>query len=267
MGDRIGFVGPGRVGGPMVERLLAVGRDVRVVARRPDVRDHVAGLGAEAVGEVAALGACGVVVCCLFDDAQLFEVLPVVVEGLDPGALVVSHTTGAPDVVRGLADLALARGVSLVDAPFSGTAADVRAGTLTVLLGAEPPDAARARAVVEAYADPVIHTGPPGSALQVKLLNNSLFTAISQLTLTALHAADALGVSEETLWSVLAVSSGGSKAADHIGRHGAAEFVEAVGVVLDKDVAAARRAAEWSGLDIGPILRAAVDGPLPIGRR
>jgi 3-hydroxyisobutyrate dehydrogenase-like beta-hydroxyacid dehydrogenase len=252
----------------MVERLLAVGRDVRVVARRPEVRERFAGLGAEAVGEVTALGACGVVVCCLFDDTQLAEVLPAVIEGLEPGALVISHTTGAPDVVRELGDLALARGVSLVDAPFSGTAADVRAGTLTVLLGAEPSDTVRARAVVEAYADPVIHTGPPGSALQVKLLNNSLFTAISQLTLTALLAAEALGVSAETLWSVLAVSSGGSKAADYIGRHGgAAEFVESVADVLDKDVAAVRRAAEWSGLDIGPILRAAVDGPLPIGRR
>ena len=175
---------------------------------------------------------------------------------------------GAPDLVRELGDLALARGVSLVDAPFSGTAADVRGGTLTVLLGADPADAARARAIVEAYADPVIHTGPPRSALQVKLLNNSLFTAISQLTLTALHAADALGVSAETLRSVLAVNSGGSKAADYIGRYGgAAEFVEAVADVLDKDVAAARRAAERSGLDLGPILRAAVDGPLPIERR
>ena len=95
MGDRIGFVGPGRVGGPMVERLLAVGRDVRVVARRPEVRERFAGLGAEAVGEVTALGACGVVVCCLFDDTQLAEVLPAVIEGLDPGALVISHTTGA----------------------------------------------------------------------------------------------------------------------------------------------------------------------------
>ena len=49
---RVGFVGAGQIGGPMSERLIAAGHDVTVYARRAEVREHFARLGAAATGSL-----------------------------------------------------------------------------------------------------------------------------------------------------------------------------------------------------------------------
>lgn len=247
MAPPIGFVGAGHIGEPMVERLLAAGHTVRVCARRADVRDRLAAAGAEPVDH---LDGCPVVVSCLYDDTQMLDVLPGVV---DASAVIVSHTTCRPSTVDKLAAV-------IVDAPFSGTAEAVRAGRLTVYLGGEPDHVAVARRVVGAYADTVITTGARGTALRTKLLNNVLFAAISQLTLRGLAAGRALGIDDTTLLAALAVSSGGSAAAGHIAAHGGPErFAAAVVPFLRKDLAACREIADLSAL-----LAAAHDGPMNV---
>ena len=82
----------------------------------------------------------------------------------------------------------------MVDAPFSGGADNVLAGTLTVMLGGAPDDVERARTTVGAYADPIFTIGALGSALVVKLVNNALFAANIQLVAQAEQIANELGV-------------------------------------------------------------------------
>jgi 3-hydroxyisobutyrate dehydrogenase-like beta-hydroxyacid dehydrogenase len=261
----VGFIGAGRIGLPMVERLRGAGHEVRVFARRPDVRLRLAALGARPVETVEELGGCPIVVSCLFSDAQLAEVGPRLVPRLAPGSIVVSHTTGAPVALETLATLGAPAGVGVVEAPFSGSADDVLAGRLTVYLGGDGSTVDRAAAVVGAYADPVLRTGGPGTALRVKLLNNTLFGAISQLTLVAVAAAQAMGIEESIFLPALQAGSGGSRAAERITRlGGSTAFTERVGEFLRKDVAAAAAVAESLGVDIGPLLRAATDGPIQV---
>jgi 3-hydroxyisobutyrate dehydrogenase-like beta-hydroxyacid dehydrogenase len=148
---------------------------------------------------------------------------------------------------------------AIVDAAFSGTAEAVRAGRLTVYLGGEPSHVAAAREVVSAYADPVITTGARGSALRVKLLNNLLFAAITQVTLRGLEAGRAMGIEESTLLEALAVSSGGSTAGRYIAARGGSErYVEAVTPFLRKDLAAVSEV----DADLSELLAAAYDGPM-----
>ena len=259
----IGFVGAGTIGEPMVERLLAAGHTVRVYARRAAVRDRLGAAGADLVDRVRYVATGDAVVSCLYDDAQVLDVLPEVVREMAPGAVVVSHTTGRPETLSRLAPMGRA---AIVDAAFSGTAEAVRAGRLTVYLGGEPEPVATAREIVGAYADPVLTTGSLGSALRVKLLNNLLFAAISQLTLRGLEAGRALGVEEETLLEALAVSSGGSTAAEYIAARGGPDrYVRRVVPYLRKDLAAARDAAAEAGIDLSALLTAAQEGPMNLG--
>jgi len=244
----IGFVGAGHIGEPMVERLLAAGHRVRLYARRPEVRERLS--GAELVDRVGDLAACDVLVSCLYSDAQMLDVLP---DAMGPHTVLVSHTTGNP------ATLVRLGATAIVDAPFSGTADAVRAGKLTIYLGGEPSHVATARDIVSAYADPVITTGARGSALRVKLLNNLLFAAITQVTLRGLEAGGAMGIEESTLLEALAVSSGGSNAGRYIAARGGAErYVAAVTPFLRKDLAAASE----MDTDLSALLAAAYDGPM-----
>ncbi|MFI6338938.1 NAD(P)-dependent oxidoreductase [Streptomyces sp. NPDC050535] len=262
----IGFLGVGQIGEPMVERLLAAGHRVRLYARRPEVADRLSAAGAQPVEKAADVGACDVVVSCLFSDAQILDVLPGVVRAMAPHTVLVSHTTGRPGTLDRLAASAPGGNAAIVDAAFSGTADAVRAGRLVVYLGGEPGHVATARQVVGAYADPVISTGGRGSALRVKLLNNLLFAAISQLTLGGLEAGRALGIEESALLEALVVSSGGSTAGRYIAARGGAEpFTATVTPYLRKDLKACGDVAAEAGVDLSTLLAAVHGGPMRLG--
>ncbi len=194
---RIGFVGAGRMGLPMVRRLAAAGHEVRVVVRRSEVRDVVTEAGARAVHTSAeAAAGASVVLMCLFSDDQVREVC---LDGelsaaMAPGSILALHTTGDPRTAHAVAAQAVSHAVRVADAPVSGGPHDIAAGALTVFLGADDETAADLRPVLSAYADPILHVGALGAGQRVKLVNNALFAAQAGLVAAAVRLAGQLGV-------------------------------------------------------------------------
>ena len=247
---RVGFVGAGRMGFPMVERLAAAGHDLVVYARRPEVAAALAGLGVRHTAELAeAATGADVLLLCVFSDEQLNEIAGPLAAALPAGAVFASHVTGRESVLRSLA--ARFPGIDVVDAPVSGGLDEIRAGRLTVLLGGEPAARARARDVVRAYADPVIETGELGTALAVKLVNNFLFAANVQLMAEAVRLGEALGVAPGQLLGALDHMSGGSQASHRAaeGNGDMAAFATRIGPFMKKDVAACLEQAAERGVD------------------
>jgi 3-hydroxyisobutyrate dehydrogenase-like beta-hydroxyacid dehydrogenase len=268
MGTTIGFLGAGQLGEPMVERLLGAGHDVLVHARREEARARLEAKGAALAESVAELArGSDVLISCLFSDAQLRETgfgPDGFIANAKPGSIFVSHTTGNLSTLEALRH-ASAAPPDILDAPVSGTADDIAAGTLTVLLGG-PGDAVAAVApVLAAYADPVVLTGPLGSALALKLINNLLFAANAQLLASAAQLGTQLGVEPDVLLSTLQVCSAGSNVAAHAHRIGGmARFEELAGPFLRKDIAACREAVAEMGMDLGLLGIAVTDGPLAL---
>lgn len=263
---RVGFIGTGNIGEPMVERLLAGGHPTTIYARKEAVRERLAARGALIVSTPVDLAAADLVAACLFTDEQVLEVCPPIIAEMRPGSVFLSHTTGSPGTVRRLADLAADRGVSVVEAPFSGNPDAIRRGQLTVLLAGDDAAVDVAESAVATYASNIIRTGALGTAQPAKLLNNALFAVSSQMTLSALRAANSLGISQETLLAVLAVSSGGNTAARYIAASGqdATEYSERLPRYLRKDLASVRHVADELGVDISAILTAAQLGPMDL---
>lgn len=262
----IGFVGAGRMGEPMVQRLLAAGHPVTVLARRPEVRERLAGEGAVVVGDAAAAAAdADVLLCCLFSDAQLAEVGPEIVAALPAGSVLASHVTGSLALLERLTALGAPRDVAVVDAPVSGNAESIRDGRLTVLLGGPPAAVDTVAAAVAAYADPVLRTGALGTALSLKLVNNLLFAAHVQTAAAAVRLAGELGIAEDALTAALAHTSGGSTALRYIAAAGDVErFGAGVAEFMRKDVAACEAAAAERGVAPGFLFDVARTGPLPL---
>ncbi|WP_272918270.1 NAD-binding protein [Gordonia sp. SID5947] len=109
--------------------------------------------------------------------------------------------------------------------------------------------------------------GPSGTALSAKLLNNALFAACTQVTLSALKAATELGIPERAFLDLLADASGGSAAARYIAASGdsAQTYSDRIARYLTKDLKAASTAAADLGVDIGKLLSAARLGPMELG--
>jgi 2-hydroxy-3-oxopropionate reductase len=118
---KIGFIGAGRMGNPMVARLVEAGHDVAALGRSDEKRAPVAQLGATAVSDTAKLSSqAEVVVVCVFTDEQVRRVCldGDLLAGMAPGSALVVHTTGSPRTVETIAERAT--GIDVVDAPVSG---------------------------------------------------------------------------------------------------------------------------------------------------
>ena len=265
MSDTIGFLGAGQLGEPMVKRLLGAGHQVLVHARRDEVRTRLREKGAVLVDSVADLSArSDILISCLFSDAQLHDVTAGpdgLAAGAKPGSVFVSHTTGSVSTLTALA--AAAESLTVLDAPVSGTAQDIADGKLTVLIGGPNGAIERVKTVLTAYASPIIVTGELGTGLHLKLVNNLLFAANTQLVAAATDLGQRLGIEPARFLDALAVCSAGSTASSHIRRTGSLEaFAAGVAPFLRKDVAACVVAAEQAGADLG-LLGSVVDaGPL-----
>jgi len=267
MSGTIGFLGPGQLGEPMVKRLVRAGHSVLVYARRGDVRERLSQEGAALAESVADVSErSDVLISCLFSDAQLQEIAggP---DGLaahaKPGSVFVSHTTGSVSTLTALAD-SLPE-VAVVDAPVSGTAEDIGAGRLTVLIGGSDEAVERAKPALSAYASPIVATGALGTALHVKLVNNLLFAANVQLVAAAADLGQQLGIEPTRLLDVLDVCSAGSTASSHVRRMGSLEvFATGVAPFLRKDVGACLLAAQQVGADLGLLGTVVEAGQLPL---
>ncbi|MGX9787768.1 NAD(P)-dependent oxidoreductase [Mycobacterium sp. MMS18-G62] len=264
---QIGFLGAGQMGEPMVHRLLKAGHAVTVLARRDEVRIRLREAGATVVESVVdAVRGRPFIVSCLFSDAQLRE-LALGSAGLlahaPPGAVFISHTTGTVGTLRELASIGHA--LTVLDAPVSGTAEDIENGRLTVLIGG-PSDAVQpAASIVGAYASTVVPTGELGTALNLKLVNNVLFAANAQLLGAAVEVAEGLDIDGDDFLQALAACSADSKVAGYVrGIGGMANFAEAAGRFLRKDVDAALSAAQEAGTNLGLLQDIIRRGPLSL---
>ena len=265
---QVGFLGAGQLGEPMVERLLDAGHDVLVYARREDARQRLAAKGAAVADSVAALAQdSDVLISCLFSDAQLRETgfgPDGFIANAKPGSVFVSHTTGNVSALEELRDHSPSA-PTILDAPVSGTADDIAAGTLTVLIGGPTDAVTVVTPILASYADPVVPTGALGSALAIKLINNFLFAANAQLLTAATRLGTQLGVEPDVLLATLQVCSANSNVATHAHRAGGMDrFEELAGPFLRKDIAACREAVAGSGVDLGLLDTAVREGTLSL---
>jgi len=171
---RVGFVGAGLMGAPMVRRLIEAGHDVTVSSRDPA---RLADTGWQVVGspEEAADGA--EVVCSIVPDSpEVTAVVDAVLKTAARGTAIVEMSTISPATARDLAARCAGAGVDYLDCPVSGGPVGAEAGTLAIWVGGDAGAMERARPVLEVLgqADRIRHCGAVGAGLAVKLANNFL---------------------------------------------------------------------------------------------
>jgi 3-hydroxyisobutyrate dehydrogenase-like beta-hydroxyacid dehydrogenase len=125
--------------------------------------------------------------------------------------LVVDTTTSAPSTTARLRELLATKGVRFRDAPLARTPVEAEAGKLNIMVGADEATLAELRPVLQAFCENIIHAGPPGHGLVLKLINNFIAQAICTATAEACAAAAKSGLSIRKLHEVVsagAVNSG-----------------------------------------------------------
>ncbi|AHV93342.1 NAD(P)-dependent oxidoreductase [Bordetella holmesii] len=186
-GPRIGFCGIGRMGDPMVRRLLAAGYEVAVWNRSAGKVAPLVGLGARKCETPAEL-ASGVdaVLLCLGDGQAVQDVVfgqAGLAQAATPPRFVVDHSTLSPALTQSLAHRwAEATGGQWIDAPVSGGMAGAQRGTLAVIAGGPAQAIATVTPALMAFSARVTRMGEVGAGQTSKLSNQMIVaTTLSAL--------------------------------------------------------------------------------------
>lgn len=179
---RVGFVGLGRMGSGMVERLLAAGHAVTVHNRTPEKTRPLASQGAIIAKEIADTCGGDAVVTVLADDAALDGVAfgaGGLIANLPPGGTHVSMSTIGVALAERLVAAHREAGQAFVSAPVFGRPDAAAAGKLFIVAAGAGEDLARCAPLFEAMGQKTfaISDEPPAANL-VKLSGNFLIAAV-----------------------------------------------------------------------------------------
>ncbi len=216
---RIGFVGVGTMGIPMVSNLLKAGFSVLAYDVRPEALEEARQRGAAVAGSAAEAARDGELVVTMLPSSSDVEAAYLgsngVLEGAPPGRLCVDMSTIDPATSRRVAERAKAQWVRFLDAPVSGAVPRAVEGTLTIMVGGEPRDLEEARPVLSAMGSTIIHVGPVGSGEVAKLCNNLIAGVATVAVSEAFRLAEGFGVDPKVLTEVISKSSGQTWAMEH----------------------------------------------------
>jgi 3-hydroxyisobutyrate dehydrogenase len=249
---RIGFVGIGKMGKPMVLRLAGAGHEVSVHDRSQEAIAAVAGTDGIAAAPTPADAARGaeMVVTMLPNGNIVREVATELAPALGDGAVLVDMSTSYPLETTALRKM-LPSHAGLVDAPVSGGVWRAEIGTLTIMAGGRADEVDRVAPALAALGS-VIRTGALGSGHAMKLLNNYLSASGLAAACEAVLIGRAFGLDPDLMADVFNVSTGRNNATEvklkqHVnsGRF-AAGF--AMGLMA-KDLTLARKLAGDMGVD------------------
>ena len=204
---RIGFVGIGIMGAPMVRRLLAKGWQVSVWNLEPERYAQVP--GAVVLDSPAAVRAASdIVIFCVLNGDAVEECCfgPHGLARSKSGAsLLIDTSTINPDRTLILAErLKSETGMSWVDAPISGGPAAAGEGQLTIMMGGETQDVAKASTVLADLAANLTHIGALGAGQTAKIINQAIVGVGYVLMGEALALAEAAGIDAARLPAALA---------------------------------------------------------------
>jgi 3-hydroxyisobutyrate dehydrogenase-like beta-hydroxyacid dehydrogenase len=188
------------MGGSIAARFLAAGYEVYCEDQNREqarwlVRDGLQWRGTPR--EVAA--AADILFTSLLDDGVLEVVASGadgILAGLAAGKIWVDMSTVSPNASRALAERVHALGATMLDAPVSGSVPQVKAGTLTIMVGGDKQAYARVEPILRALGTPT-QVGENGQGLVLKLALN--------ISLAVLTVARALGYEQRDVAAVFGV--------------------------------------------------------------
>ena len=183
---RVGVIGAGLMGTAVTQRLVAAGFEVLAYDVDPAKREAIERGGAKAQTTAAVvIAACEINVLCVFDTAQVEDVIAGPGGGVDAiaqsgsyvspdrgGRIFVVTSTCDPERVAALASRVAPEGAHVVEAPISGTSRQVANGDGVFLIGGEQAAVGRAAAVLDAICPKRHYLGSAGNGSRAKLAVN-----------------------------------------------------------------------------------------------
>jgi L-threonate 2-dehydrogenase len=248
MGQAVGVIGLGAMGGGMARSLRSAGHAVSVFDVRADAARAFAAEGGAACASPAELARqCEIVISVVVNAAQTEGVLfgeQGCASAMKPGSVFVMCSTVDPSWSAALEQRLAQQGILYLDAPISGGAAKAAAGQITMMTSGNAKAYDACGDVLDAMAAKVYRLGDKaGAGSKVKVINQLLAGVHIAAAAEAMALGLREGVDANALYEVITHSAGNSwmfenrmahvLAGDYTPLSAVDIFVKDLGIVLD----------------------------------
>jgi hypothetical protein len=217
MGEELGFVGLGNMGGPMANRLIDAGHRLAVYDIREEAMTPLVARGAARMNASRAVADASDIVFFSLPEPKDVEGEALGEAGVAAGTrakiFVDLSTTGPRTTARLVAGLT-ERGIAIVDAPVSGGVAGAKKGTLAVMASGPHALIERVRPLLAIFGM-VFHVGErPGMGQAMKLCNNILSATSMAVTAEAMVMGVKAGLDPQLMLEIINSGTGRNTATE-----------------------------------------------------
>jgi len=211
---KIGFIGLGIMGKPMVRNIMKAGyTDVLVWNRSKAAVEEVAADGAVASNPKEIGESCDVVITMLPNSPQVKEVMlgeNGVASYMKPGAVFIDCSSINPVASQEIAEVLAERGVEMLDAPVSGGEPKAIDGTLSFMVGGKQDVFDAHKELLLTMGASAVRCGDVGAGNTTKLANQIIVACNIQALGEALMLAKKAGVDPELVFQAIKGGLAGS---------------------------------------------------------
>ncbi len=211
---KVGFIGLGNVGAKLAGSLLRNGFDLWVHDLNKTAAEPFLAQGAHWADSPADMAqAVDLVITCLPSPAAVSAVMEGpngILSALGQGKIWAEMSTNDAHEVERLAALVEKTGAAAIECPVSGGCHRAATGNISIFAGCSRDTFERMLPVLTVLGRRVLHTGPIGTASQLKVMTNYLATANLLTVCEALTTCAAAGLDLATTYEAIKISSGTS---------------------------------------------------------
>jgi 2-hydroxy-3-oxopropionate reductase len=215
---KIGFIGLGVMGLPMSLNLIKAGYNVIAFDINQDSVNKVVKAGAEQGVSPKQIGeSCEVIITMLPNSPQVEEVIAGkngVLEGAKPGSVIIDMSSISPIVAKKVSEIALSKGVEMIDAPVSGGEPKAKDGTLSIMAGGKENVFESVKEILLSMGASAILIGEIGSGNICKLANQIMVALHLASVGEAMVFAEKAGVDTEKVYQAIRGGLAGSTVLD-----------------------------------------------------
>jgi 3-hydroxyisobutyrate dehydrogenase-like beta-hydroxyacid dehydrogenase len=207
----IGYIGLGTMGGRIADRLLARGHAVTGYNRTRAKAEWLAARGLRLADSPKDVARAADVTFVMVSNSSAVEAVANgpdgLVEGLEPGKIVVDMSTISPAVSRTIAANVRRRGAEMLDVPVSGSVATLEQGRLSMMVGGRREVFERVEPLLKDIGPTVTYVGGNGLAVSMKIAAN-ISVGVQMLAFAeGILLAEKSGIRRETAVEVLTHSA------------------------------------------------------------
>ena len=204
---KIGWIGLGQMGTPMVENLLKASVDVTVYNRSFDKTLPLVEKGAKNTKDIEEIFEQNDIIFFMISNySAALEILNENVLSKIKGKKIVNMSTISPTESKAVGKLVIENNGKYIEAPVSGSVGAATAGVLLILAGGNEADTKDLYSIFDILGSKTYYFGELGKATGAKLVLNSLLGIFGEAYSEVLLLAQNFGIDTETIVNAISDS-------------------------------------------------------------